>query len=58
MFETLIKAATRADNTYRQRQRLAGLSDAMLRDIGMTRSEAAREGRRGAWDAPNHWTLG
>jgi uncharacterized protein YjiS (DUF1127 family) len=33
----------------RQRNALAGLDDAMLRDIGITRVEAAREGGKPFW---------
>ena len=39
----------------RQRARLAGLDDRMLRDIGLDRAEAAAEAARPAWDAPRHW---
>ncbi|GGA13077.1 DUF1127 domain-containing protein [Neptunicoccus cionae] len=39
----------------RQRLQLTRLSDAQLRDIGLTRAEAGAEARRRAWDAPNHW---
>lgn len=41
----------------RQRRALAQLDDAMLEDIGLTRSEAHREAERPAWDAPRHWML-
>ena len=43
------------DATFRQRTHLVGLTDAQLRDIGITRNEAAREGERPVWDAPQHW---
>jgi len=39
----------------RQRHALAALDDAMLRDIGLTRSDALREAGRPFWDAPRHW---
>lgn len=39
----------------RQRNQLANLDDAALRDIGVTPSEAAKEARRLPWDVPNHW---
>ncbi|WP_420568211.1 DUF1127 domain-containing protein [Thalassovita sp.] len=40
---------------HRQRQRLAQLDDAMLRDIGLTRAQANKEAARPVWDAPTHW---
>lgn len=40
---------------HRQRQQLAKLDDAALRDIGITRSEALAEASRPFWDAPPHW---
>lgn len=39
----------------RQRRRLAQLDAAQLRDIGLTREQAADEARRYFWDAPAHW---
>lgn len=39
----------------RQRLQLLQLSDAQLRDIGLTRAQAKDEARRSAWDAPSHW---
>lgn len=39
----------------RQRLQLMRLSDAQLRDIGLTRADAEAEARRSAWDAPNYW---
>jgi len=35
----------------RQRRRLRGLDDRMLKDIGITRADAWREGTRPFWDA-------
>jgi uncharacterized protein YjiS (DUF1127 family) len=40
----------------RQRQRLAGLPDHLLKDIGVTREAARDEADRPAWDAPAQWT--
>ena len=37
-------------SVWRQRQRLAELSDHELRDIGVLRSEADAEARRPIWD--------
>lgn len=39
----------------RTRARLAQLEDHLLKDIGLTREEAAREAARSSWDAPRHW---
>ena len=41
--------------TRRQRQKLASLDAAMLRDIGMTPEDAREEAMRGFWDVPSHW---
>lgn len=41
---------------WRQRRQLACLDGRALDDIGVTRSEAETEARRGIWDAPNHWS--
>jgi len=34
---------------YRQRRALLGLSDAMLKDIGISRADALREGEKPFW---------
>lgn len=39
----------------RSRRSLARLDDHLLRDIGLTRTEAMAETSRAAWDAPSHW---
>ena len=39
----------------RQRIQLAEMDDRILRDIGISRSEALREADRPVWDAPHHW---
>ena len=44
-----------ANALHRQHQALLRLDDAMLRDIGLTRSEAETEANRPVWDAPAHW---
>ena len=36
----------------RQRRELAGLSDAILKDIGLSRADALREAARPFWDDP------
>lgn len=40
---------------YRQRNALRGLTDAQLKDIGLTPDEALTEASRPLWDAPHHW---
>jgi uncharacterized protein YjiS (DUF1127 family) len=40
---------------YRQRRALAGLDDARLADLGLSRDEAETEANRPIWDAPVHW---
>jgi uncharacterized protein YjiS (DUF1127 family) len=42
----------RAAEVRRQRRALLGLSDAMLKDIGISRGDAAQEGARRFWDVP------
>ena len=39
----------------RSRHRLGELDDHMLRDIGLTRTQAREEAGRPAWNAPAHW---
>jgi uncharacterized protein YjiS (DUF1127 family) len=39
----------------RSRNSLIGLSDDMLKDIGITREMAMREGRRPTWDVSQRW---
>ena len=39
----------------RSRARLADLDDHLLRDIGLTRGQAAAESERSGWDVPDHW---
>ena len=39
----------------RSRQALADLSDAQLRDIGVTREQARIEAVRPVWDVPDTW---
>lgn len=51
----LLQFFVRLATLRRQRNALAGLSDAALEDIGVTREEARIEARRPLWDVPNHW---
>ncbi len=39
----------------RTRARLRELPDYLLADIGISRSEAEREGNRASWDVPDWW---
>ena len=40
---------------HKQRRDLSKLDDRALRDIGISRYEAAVESSRPAWDVPHHW---
>ena len=51
----LLDRVLAAQALHRQHQSLAGLDDAMLRDIGLTRFEANAEAARSVWNAPQHW---
>ena len=48
----LTLALLRWQELAQQRRRLLSLDDRMLKDIGLTRAEAMREGTRPLWDAP------
>ena len=41
--------------SWQQRQRLATLDDAALRDIGVSRGQAETEAARSVWNAPSQW---
>ncbi len=47
----LVLALLRWHELAQQRRRLLSLDDRMLKDIGITRAEAMREGMRPFWDA-------
>ena len=47
----LVLALLRWQELARQRRRLLALDDRMLKDIGITRADACREGARPFWDA-------
>lgn len=53
---TLLRTLVERIALQRQRQRLAGLPDHLLRDIGVTREAARDEADRPVWDAPAQWT--
>jgi uncharacterized protein YjiS (DUF1127 family) len=38
-----------------ERNHLSRLDDHLLRDIGVSRTEAEAEADRALWDAPRHW---
>lgn len=40
---------------WRSRRALAGLSDAQLQDVGLSRQDARAEAERPVWDAPESW---
>ena len=40
---------------HKQRRDLAKLDDRALKDIGVSRYQAAKESARPAWDVPHHW---
>jgi uncharacterized protein YjiS (DUF1127 family) len=44
-----VVASARTREKWRQRQALLGLDDHLLRDIGISREEAEREGRKPFW---------
>jgi uncharacterized protein YjiS (DUF1127 family) len=48
----LALALLRWQELAQQRRRLLALDDRMLKDIGITRADATREGTRPFWDAP------
>lgn len=39
----------------RSRRRLSELDDHLLRDVGITRTQAKTEAARPLWDAPDRW---
>jgi uncharacterized protein YjiS (DUF1127 family) len=42
-------------NLRRQRHDLRALDAHLLRDIGITATDARREADRAPWDVPSHW---
>lgn len=55
MFKTIIQAALKANANRKRRNALTHLSDAALRDIGLTREQARDDNLHGIWDAPDTW---
>lgn len=53
----LLQRLASALQLTKQRQDLATLSDAQLKDIGHTRAQAEAESKRAPWDVPAHWRL-
>jgi uncharacterized protein YjiS (DUF1127 family) len=53
----LVVALLQRQELAQQRRRLLSLDDRMLKDIGITRADASREGSRLFWDARGvDWT--
>jgi len=52
---SLLSLLTSVVATRRQRLSLADLDDTILRDIGISRSDALRESQRPLWDVPTAW---
>ena len=44
-----------AQSLHKQHQALLRLDETLLRDIGISRSEALDLAAGPVWDAPNHW---
>ena len=44
-----------AQALHKQHQALLNLDEALLRDVGITRSEAMKMAASPVWDAPTHW---
>lgn len=51
----MLRRLDQAQRLHRQRQALARLDAATLRDIGVSAEEALAESARSPWDAPRHW---
>lgn len=51
-FKTLVARVRRWRQLARERQLLASLSDAALKDLGLNRSEVFNETQRPFWDDP------
>lgn len=52
MGRTLLARLQRWAQLYRQRRDLARASDAMLKDLGLSRADVMRESERPFWDDP------
>ncbi len=50
-----LRVVLKAFSIWRERQHLGNLDAHLLRDIGVTRSDAVTETKRALWDAPNRW---
>lgn len=50
-----LKWVAAALTTHRSRVDLRNLDDHMLKDIGVTRQQAATEADRPIWSVPGHW---
>ncbi len=52
LLQTLAQALSRAAGVAGERRRLGALTDAELKDLGLTRDQAAAEADRPFWDLP------
>lgn len=52
---SLLNWLLRVDTAYRHQHSLANLSDAQLRDIGLTRDQIDKMAQKPVWNAPFHW---
>lgn len=53
--QSTLRLLATAMSTYRQRRALARLDDAALKDLGLSRHDAAQEANRPIWDVPAAW---
>jgi len=51
-FSQLVATIEHVLQVRRERRMLAGLSDAMLKDLGLSRADVAAETGRALWDVP------
>ena len=51
----LVARILRLNEVWKQRDHLAKLDDAALKDIGLTRDQVRAERARPIWDAPDYW---
>lgn len=55
-FKVFFRRVALAYRVYRERRALMSLSDEALKDLGLSKADAYREGSRSIWDLPaNRW---